>query len=197
MAEEEAVHISEYGKDHVVIGGLTEQESEQFRGALNGQWWVKGNGDGRLHFSPGREATPAPAADENMMPFWRPFSSGSSAVQMELLDSERMHPVFSPSIMVTHLCGYYFTPEKYKEQAEKLESWGFSCLRSRRGDDGKFWEIWYLPGLWTAKGKLRDVLVDSKGEKENLEAAIKFLSRHSSFGSLDVVVQRMAMTMED
>jgi len=83
---EETVHISEHSNDRVTIGGLTEQERERLEGMLNGQWWVTGNGDGRLHFSPGREAIPAPAADEAMMPFWSPCSVGGSALQMELLD---------------------------------------------------------------------------------------------------------------
>lgn len=195
MAEEE-VRVSEYGKDHLTIKGLTEEESERLQGALLGQWWVTGTGGGRLRFSPTREPVPSPAVDDDMAPFWRTCASGSSAIQMELLDPERMRSTFSPSIIIGHLCGYYFTPEKYKTEAAKLESWGFSCLRSRRGDDGRFWESWYLPGLWAAKGDLRDSLGVGI-DKDDLEKAVKFCSRHVSFGTLDIVVQRLAMVMDE
>jgi hypothetical protein len=194
---EEKVRISEYGQGHLKIEGLTDEESERLKGAISGQWWAAGNGDGRLHFSPTREPVPSPAADNEMIPFWRTCASGGSSVQMELLDLERMRPVFSPSIAISGLCGYYFTPEKYKEEAAKLESWGFSCLRSRRGDDGKFWEVWYLPGLWAAKGKLNDVLCNAESDKKGVDKAVRFLSRHVSFGTLDIVVQRLAMVMDD
>ena len=42
----------------------------------------------------------------------------------------------------------------YAEKSKKLEEVGFSCLRSKREKDGKFWEIWYLPSKYSAKGEL-------------------------------------------
>jgi len=174
---------------------LTKQEKERLEGTLHGQWWVTANGDGRLHFSPTREPIPPPTADESMMPFWSPCDTRKTRLQMELLDPRQTWPPFSPSIMIQSLCGYGYTSEGYRYQAERLESWGFFCLRSRRDDDGKFWEIWFLPGLWFAKGELREICPDTNATGA-LDKAVSFLCRNASFGSLDVVVQRAAMTID-
>lgn len=52
------------------------------------------------------------------------------------------------------MCGYGYTKDRYKVEVGKLESWGFECCRSRRGDNGKFWELWFLPYLRAAEGDL-------------------------------------------
>jgi hypothetical protein len=103
-----------------------------------------------------------------------------------------------PSIIIQHLCGYHYTPENYKRQAEYLESLGFECLRSRRGADARYHELWLLSGLWSAKGGLKESLGNggSYGNKE-LNKAVKFLCRNASFGTLDVSFQRAAMPNPD
>ena len=103
---------------------------------------------------------------------------------------------YSPSITIQGLCGYNYTEENYKWNAEKLESYGFQCLRSRRGTDAKFWELWFLPGLWCSKGDLEANVKRGKDDKEELKIALEFLRHKVSFGTLDVSNQRMCMVLD-
>ncbi len=195
MGENEKVRISQYGNDHLTLVGLTEEERERVEGMLHGQWWAKGNEEGRIDFALAREPVPEPADDEEMMPFWSPAGNGSGPVQMQLIFNEGWEGG-SPGIFIQHLCGYYFTPENYRAQAELLESYGFVCMRSKRGNDGRFWEIWFLPGLWAAKGDLKDTIAPFADEKKKHKEAILFLGRRCSFGTLDTAVQRLAMVID-
>ena len=181
---------------YVTISGLTKEEGESLRGMMHGQWWAKCDDDGRIQFHPARETLPAPQ-DENMMPFWREYDHKAHGVQMPLIHLAEMPPHSSPSIMIQHLCGYSYTPEKYAEQVAILGSYGFECLRSRRGDDGEYWEIWYLCGLFDAEGGLKQAIETIKDEKKKLDIAISFLCRTASFGTLDVLIQRAAMQVEE
>jgi hypothetical protein len=126
---------------------------------------------------------------------WRPPPPGKTPYQPDLFWQVYQHG--SPSFVVQHLCGYHWTPENYAREAEKLAGWGFECLRSRRLPGGQFWELWYLPGLWAARGGLRDE-TDFPGGTEVAKAAraIRFLCKNASFGTLDVTAQRAAMTVE-
>lgn len=56
---------------------------------------------------------------------------------------------------VHHITGYA-GQEYYKGRADLLESAGFVCLRSEKGKDGKYWEVWYLPGAYAAEGPIKD-----------------------------------------
>jgi hypothetical protein len=69
-------------------------------------------------------------------------------------------------------------------------------LRSRRGDDGRYDEAWYLPGLYQAKGDLYDTVKEIKNEKKQLEKAVSFLCANVSFGTLDTSTQRAAMVVD-
>lgn len=93
----------------------------------------------------------------------------------------------------------------YKRVAKELTSWGFECMRSRRGPDGRFWEAWYLPHTEHATGDLRDAILEirrscglSKIEDWKLisRVVVDFLYKNSSFGSVDVAVQRAALTYD-
>lgn len=44
---------------------------------------------------------------------------------------------------------------RYAKRALLLENAGFACLRSRRGEDGRIWEFWYLPSKWSAEGPIK------------------------------------------
>lgn len=192
---------ADYGNERrVMVGGLTEDEQQKLEGVITaGNYWVKRNEDGRLRFVPAHEPLPDPIKDEEMLPFWRRFDPRKPGLQTTLFDEERLTGFCSPSIIIGSLCGYNYTPEKYKEEAERLESYGFSCMRSERGDDGRYWEHWSLCGLFSARGDLKDVLVrfERRNDKVKLEAAIEFLRHNVSFGTLDVCVQRLAMVMDD
>jgi hypothetical protein len=179
----------------ISLTGLTPQEAERTEGMIHGQWWVRGK-DGRLEFHPTRESPPDPTEDD-MLPEWRNPRQGADIpeLQMELLDSEREWDSQSSSIIIQHLCGYNYSPEGYKRNAEGLERCGFFCMRSRRGDDGRFWEVWFLPGLWAAKGPLNEAIRRVLKDKQ-MEAALKFIPTYVSFGTLDIAVQRMCQVLD-
>ena len=199
MAKEKpAVRLRSSGPDNdresrkIEIGGLNDEESECMNGVLNGHWWATVK-DGRLVFEPTRQPLPAPVEDAEIAPHWR----GQGQLRFVQLDKERAEGAFAPQIIIQSLCGYYWTKENYRKQAERLESYGFACLRSRRGDDGKFWEVWYLPGLFLARGGLEKAISDEKDNKLKLDKAVSFLCQNCSFGSLEVSVQRAAMVLDD
>jgi hypothetical protein len=141
-----------------------------------------------------------------MLPFWRRYEERQGVMQELIFDPDTRHD--SPSFMVKHLCGYHYTHKGYLRNAQILESYGFVCMRSPRGNDGRFWETWYLPGAWAAKGKLKRMVENKQHEgdkkqdhavkkKDETKRVISFLCSNVSFGQLDVVVQRAAMIMDD
>jgi len=181
------------GRDgEVGFVGFTPEEIEKMQGTAHGYSWMRIK-DGIPEFSPSYKPLPAPTDDLDMMPFWSPAGRDVS-VQLELVSFGEFEG-HSPSIIIQYLCGYYFTPENYRTNAGLLESYGFECLRSRRGVDGKYSELWRLPGFWAARGGLKEILPTDhyREPKKVLDQAISFLCRTVSFGSLDVVVQRAAM----
>ena len=203
--ETEVIGVSSYGGGNFSIKGVQDEEIDLLLGAFRGGFhWVRRSEDGRLEHVPAYEQLPAPAQDTKMHPFWQPSGGVPAAVQMEMFSlgdsDDAYHRHSSPSIIIQHLCGYCYTPENYTDQAKFLEECGFICMRSRRDmKSGQFWELWFLPCLWMAKGRLHEALVDSgkKNEKLQAQVAVKFLRRHSQFGSLDIVVQRLAMVIND
>lgn len=190
----EAVRISSTSTEgDLTFRNLTEAEQEIFKGMTYNHYWVT-IVEGRLVMVRRREEVPGPAEDEEMHPFWQRPVPGSK--QLQLFDVKMSEPEF-PRIIIQYLCGYGYTPEKYKYQVQLLESYGFECLRSRRGDDALFTEMWVLPGLWAAKGNLEEAL---KGfdltSKKAMKAATDFLCQNASFGTLDVAFQRAAMVLD-
>lgn len=188
----------------LTLSGIPEELFEKVEGVINGhQWMLVENGVPR--FASARAPLPDPRVDDELLPYWQ--SDVQRQYRLEgLVFGNEERGYHSPSFMVSHLCGYHYTPEKYREQAELLESYGFVCMRSRRGDDGQFWEIWYLPGAWAAKGALKERVTEvrtlatvdnlAKSTRRETDAVVAFLCRNASFGSLDVVIQRAAMSVE-
>ena len=178
--------------------GLTLEEIELMEGMLLGYNRVMVNKDGRLESVHSLKPVPEPYDDEDVMPYWSKLEAGQG-VQMEM-ESFRFGSLehHFPSIFIQRLCGYGFSPDSYRYNAELLERFGFVCLRSRRGPDGKFWELWFLPGVWAAKDELAEEMakVGKKTEAEKTKIALDFLASRVAFGTLDVSVQRMAMSIE-
>ena len=198
------IDVFAHGPGRFTISGAQEEETDLLLGAFKaGFHWVRRGQDGRLEHAPAYEQLPAPEQDMEMHPFWQPAGNPAS-VQMEMVslgDSvEAYHRHSSPSIIIQHLCGFHYTPQNYKDQANFLTESGFVCMRSQRDmKSGQFWELWFLPGLWMAQGRLREALFDSGKRNEKLRAkvAVEFLKRNSQFGTLDIAVQRLAMVMSD
>lgn len=197
MIETSTLKVSAYGNDHITISGISTEDRERVEGCLkSGAYWLRVC-DGKLEIVPSWEQLPDPVQDEEMLPFWRKQTKSEVRQnQPRLFEIERLYEHSSPSISIQHLCGYGYSPERYKTYATKLESYGFECMRSRRGLDGKYWEIWFLPGLWSAKGELKNVIDSPPSKKEALQVALDFLARNISFGTLDVSVQRLAAVLE-
>lgn len=188
----------------LTLSGIPKESFEQVEGMIHGhQWMLVENGLPR--FSPARSPLPDPRDDDELLPYWQQDTQRQYTLRGLNFDTKRRYD--TPSFMVSHLCGYHYTPEKYREQAALLESYGFVCMRSRRGADGCFWESWYLPGAWAAKGALEERLAEvrapgsvierAESVRRETDAVVSFLCRNASFGSLDVVVQRAAMSIDD
>ncbi len=200
---DEKLSIPIYGAGSITVKGILPNEVDIALGSiLGGHYWIRGGKDGRLEHVPSYEKLPEPITDEKMQPFWNEVKSEDVHVQLKMFshitDPAEYWRYSSPSITIQYLCGYDYTKEGYTKQAKLLESFGFECLRSRRGDDGKFWEIWYLSGLWRAKGSLLKAIDVSGRKNEKLQAkvAVEFLRQNVSFGTLDISVQRLAQIME-
>lgn len=199
----EKLNVCSCRNNEFVLEGVSSDEINVLMGSFKaGHNWVRRGDNGHLEHVSSYEELPNPVTDEEMHPFWEPIETQKVQVQLEMFshmttpDDYSKHS--SASIIVQHLCGYGYTKENYKRQAKLLESFGFECLRSRRGDDGKFWELWFLPGVWAAKGVLREAIDSSnyKNQKLKTEVAVEFLRRNASFGTLDVSVQRLAQVIE-
>ncbi len=207
-----SIRVSKFGRTEpdgtteITFSGIPKDKTDHMQGVTTGQYWMSVIG-GQITFVSAREALPEPAADEDMLPFWRPLrASGCVQLEMKELVFEPEARNESPSFMVKHLCGYNYTPEAFRQNVARLTSYGFECMRSRRGDDGKFWETWYLPGAWAATGELRtaidqhmkrvDITDYSLRTREETKALIEFVRNRVLFGSLDVCHQRLAMVLD-
>ncbi len=178
---------------------LTNPEMDAVQSALVGANWIRVK-EGRLQVAGAFEEPPSPERDEHVGPFWYHWPYGSKQVKI----FNEYHGYYEASLMIQGLgacCG----KQSYRNAAENLESYGFECLRSRRGGDGKFWEVWFLPSLTLAEDELGAVVgsstqglqmgTDGWG-KARVEAAVTFLCRSVHFGSLDVAIQRAALTFD-
>lgn len=192
--KEKGIRIESSGSGSLSIGNLRPEEVESLEGAMHNHYWVTVT-DGRLETVCRKLDIPGPAEDEEMLPFWRRQVPGNYQLELFKVIVPRHSP---PSIIIQSLCGYNYTPENYKRTAELLESYGFECLRSRRGKDAKYWEMWFLPGLWSSEGELKKALYGlNLSGKKSLERAVEFLCRNVQFGTLDVAFQRAAMPIPD
>lgn len=198
------------GSNSIEITGLTPEEADQLLSAIHGLSWFKVE-EGRLKTSPCHLPLPHPTNDEEMLPFWKQYSNVSTQGEFfkKIFEEMRDDVIYMPHFTIQSLCGYNYTPENYARESAKLTSYGFVHLRSRRGDDGGFWEMWYLPGVWCAQGELKGVVEEitiramswedphgRRKDKECFEAVLKFLGQNVSFGTLDVSIQRMCMVIE-
>jgi hypothetical protein len=231
---EGGIQITSRGGGEGAIGakGFTPEELNYLEGALtHGSFWVRvkneqepGGEARRLVMHPVFAPFPDPVTDEAMLPFWRAHEPHREDGRLELFPVESLTEHASPSIYISSLCGYCYTPERYAEEAKKLERWGFYHMRSPRGSDGTFWETWFLPGLWSARGELQEciegrapaeperriikaVFEDGPApqqtavparptNREKLDRALRFLQRNASFGSLSISVQKLAMVLD-
>lgn len=177
---------------YVSANGLTRTEVKTMQAAFLGHKWITVK-NGRLRSAPMHERPPTPTKDPKIVDFWPPVSRGRSVKQMSL-EGESLEHHF-PAIYIS---GVGAGGDDYEWAAKKLEAVGFECLRSRRGKDGKFWEVWYLCGISCAKGELQEAveLVDRRDTAKRMKAAVDWLCRNTHFGSCDIAVQKAALVLD-
>lgn len=199
----EKINVPSRGGGSINITGLTPSESDILNASIRGgHHWVRRDSQGRLESFPSWEPMLDPMTDDNMLPFWQP-AGDNCQVQLEMFyptDTFDMKKYYQQCSFTIHaLCAYSYTKENYRRQADLLTEYGFSCFRSPRDAvTGQYSEIWHLPGLWAAKGGLKEY-VDKKGHSHPIlqaKDAVYFLSRNAKFGSMDVSVQRIATVMD-
>lgn len=181
----------------ITITGLSKEEVETLQAMILGAYYTRVNDDGRLESVNRHDPLPK-VTDERMLPFWRKATPDEEA-QLKMFDMDAMKDrgeLYYPGFMISSLCGYNYTKDGYKQEAEKLQSYGFQCLRSQRGEGARYWEVWYLPSVFSAKGTLADRIKQIKDPNEQTQEAIRFLMRNVSFGSMDMTQQRAAMVID-
>lgn len=126
------------------------QAAEILEAAWNGSKWMRFN-KGKLESLPYYQ-TPEPVVDEEMEPFWPVVKTPPQ--EKLLFSGGECH---LPGIFVKHIEGY---TGGYDEKAVLLEHCGFHCLRSRRSDSGRYWEVWYLPSALFTDGPIKGMKID-------------------------------------
>ena len=76
----------------------------------------------------------------------------------------------------------------YDEKAKLLANAGFICLRSESEEEGKYCEIWYLPGLWRGKGPIKD--------KKTLDDVRQWVGRAVRPGTIALEGKRYALVVD-
>ncbi len=173
--------------------GLTAKELKAMEAFLNGTSYVRCI-DGRLHAWNAHEPLPPPECDPLIGPHWN--STGERKVWGGVPSGKGWH---SPGFVITALGVGLSTAEARRSNIKMAIEFGFHCLRSQRGQDGKYWEQWTLHFLEMARGRLREYLdgLPSKvGGHERVDVAAAFVAEHIHFGSLDVTIQRWALSID-
>lgn len=181
----------------VTIEGLFPEEVDAIIAAVDNANYIGFKSHGLEVVSKFKDL-PGPIDDPVMYPFWRKPNqeeiSQASLFDIYLFEKTSKHD--SPAIYISSICGYYYTPEKYELYVERLQSYGFECMRSKRGEDATFWEFWYLPGLWAAKNDLKNYLM-YKTDSKNIDLALDFLRKKIEFGSLSISTQKLAQSIPE
>lgn len=181
---------------------LTRKERDALESFMLGGSYVRCV-NGRIHAFHAWEPLPGPEEDPLLAPHWKPGEVKQfGGVPM----GEGWH---SPGITITALgagipVDSAVGATRQAENQQRVVDCGFECLRSRRGKDGRYWEQWVLHGLWAAKGPLKDHLEQWHKTHQphwhlDVEEAARFLTvdLRIAFGSMDVTIQRWALTCDD
>lgn len=186
-------------KKIIDLSDLSVMDERIILGSLrgNGNFWIR-IVKGKLEYVPFYEPLPSPLLDEEMLPFWRKATKAEMDCNYSLLEIEKLeeNDCSHVSISFHSVCGLSYTPESYIEEARKLNSYGFECLRSKRQAEGKFLEIWCLESISLAEGELKKHISVVKENELQLKLALSFLKKKIKFGSLEVSVQKIIPNLE-
>lgn len=189
------------GDKHTITLEGTEAEIDALQAMLMGACWVSADQDGKAMREERFRRLPDPVDDPIIPEAWQlldvmreqPFKYN---VANHIPPSEGIH---GPSFYLQHLNPFGYTPGRYKAQVRLAQRCGFECLRSRRGNDGKFWEVWYLPGEWRAQNELREFigsLPQNMTWNQKGSAVVDWLCKNVDFGTLDMAIQRAAAVID-
>lgn len=182
------------------LSHMTPEDLDKLNSMVVGASWLRTTEDGRFESVDRFEPLPAPGEDPCLPPCWyrRTNTSGKVIIEYARIPDipEEDGPALGARAQITiqHLCGYNNVPYEY--EAGKLQSYGFECLRSRRDEAARFFEIWFLPGFWTAQGDLKEHIESAGDEPGRVKRAVDFLCYHVSFGTLHVGYQRACIVIE-
>ncbi len=176
----------------MTITGLTAKEFQAVQQFLQGTSWIRCV-DGRLAACEAHNTLPEPEDDPLLSEHWK---AGAT-----LKTFGEVPEVWDARIMI-HAVGAGARLKRDAQNSIKI-AWqmGFECMRSKRGDDGKFWEVWILHGTWQAKGILKDFkdsLEKTLSVRQRVDAMAEFIAQRSGlrFGSMDVLVQTWALSFD-
>lgn len=174
---------------YVTLSYLQPEEVDAFYALSIGNCYVAVV-DGRIRTWQMYETPPTPKADPIIGPHWNK-APGNEIKVGAVPTGEGWH---TPTIYVHH-------PQNEKA-VETLESYGAICLRSRRLEEGKYWET-YVLHTWRLTGRLKehvDELEKKLGSKLSWSARAEVIARYvaktAQSGSVDIVIQRWALTCD-
>ena len=177
--------------NQITLSGLTDRELDAVQQFLLGLSYL-GCFKGRLHAYSVTEPLPKAEDDPLLAPHWE--SDGTMKEYGGRPVGEGSH---SPGIIIEHVGAGARSRRETESSKATLTACGFTCLRSPRGDDGRFWEQWVLHGLWQAKGPFEKYLkaLEINDWHREAEVAARFIARdlNVKFGSLDITIQRWAL----
>ena len=177
--------------DEITISGNAE-DIRAIELMMLGVAWAR-RGESGLESSEAYETPPELVDDPHLHEHW-PTDLVPSTVQYRLFMDEEEHQkqlrlksgMDFRSIYVSSVTAYAGT-DAYAARASLLESAGFICLRSRRDEGGKYWEIWFMPGPCCAKGPM-------KGKKH--EEIVNWLMHSVGPGSISIEGQHWGASIE-
>ena len=159
------------GTREITLKGASEDVKRLAGALLYGMKWVRLTASGELETSDVYDKAPAPTYDPEMQNIWRfdPHAVGAAQMRLFYDDPEMQDPKnkWSRDHRAIYLQGIsgYSGKDEYVRRATLLTEAGFSCLRSRRGDDGKYWEIWYLPDPCCGRGPIKGMKTSDEVKK--------------------------------
>ena len=192
----------ENGEYSITLSG-TKTEINQVRQMMNGMVWLTKNANNKTEVTDRFKSLPEPIDDPFVPPQWQSDAGLGDIPAKWAPEIRDFVPEGYGWAMPHFYMSHIMNP---KSSIPKLQDWGFECMRSRRGEDGKFWETWYLPGDWAAKGDLKrfidsltipGIQAKDMAWEMKTKAICEWLSRRVVFGTLDVSIQRMALASPD
>jgi len=148
MSDKHPFHVSgarfQEGESEITLIGDKKVVENVEAALIQGSMWMKCSGD-NLIFTPAYK-TPTLEIDSYIDPFFKKSTLRCLAIKKETNEIKKRDNMDNSrcSFYVQHLQGYNGC---YESVSRSMEVAGFECLRSRRGKDGKIWEIWYLSDI--------------------------------------------------